>query len=178
MDFKNKKVVLFAALGLALVIFLLWFLFSGLKTTPGTVPSANDSGGKTGSVTAAPVPAGTVVPGTNSTSTDVAKPTAINKIGAGGAVNQRNYAVEVKNDLVTPQKIAVYVGDVVNIAFTSADKTYDFVQPDNGAEWTVSLGKPITLRFSSPNAGQFTYYCKSCGGPGKGPVGYFVVVPR
>lgn len=175
----DKKYLTYGTIGLIVAVAVLVMVLSGGKKEQTGGSGATTTTASKVSPTASAVPAGTVVPGANSsTSADVAKPSSVSTIGANGVVDQRNFSVEVKNDTVTPQKVIVYAGDVVNIGFASADRQYDFVQPDNGMEWTISAGKPIVLSFQSPNIGQFTYYCKSCGGPSKGPVGYFVVVPK
>jgi len=173
-----KKYMIFGAVALVLIAAVLVIVLTGGKSEPevpggGDVPPVDQSG------TYKPVDANTVVPDANSeVDSGVAKPTEVKAVGAGGIVDQRNFQVVVKNDSVSPQKVIVYVGNLVNVAFTSADKQYDFVQPENGMSWTVSKEKPITLTFQSPNPGQFAFYCVSCGGPDKGPVGYFIVVPK
>lgn len=175
----RKIYFIFGAVALVLIVAVLVILSTGGKNGPETPGGAATTTPVSQSDTYKPVDANTVVPDANSqVDSGVAKPTEVKAVGAGGIVDQRNFQVVVKNDSVSPQKVIVYVGNLVNVAFTSADKQYDFVQPENGMSWTVSKEKPITLTFQSPNPGQFTFYCVSCGGPDKGPVGYFVVVPK
>ena len=81
-------------------------------------------------------------------------------------------------DAVSPQKVIVKLLDIVTINFSAVDKSYDMTQPDNGLSWTVPKGGSKNLQFQGSTPGQFTFYCVSCGGPDKGPVGYIVVVPK
>jgi len=93
-------------------------------------------------------------------------------------LSARNFNVVLDGDSVFPQKIIIKLLDMVTINFSAIDKTYDFIQPDNGLAWTVPKGGSKSLQFQGATPGEFTFYCESCGGPDKGPVGYFIVVPK
>lgn len=175
---QNKKTIIYVVVALVLIAGLAYFLISSTGK-PGNETATPGSPTPVAEVpkTALPVPAGTVVPGVNSTGTpaDVAKPTSVSKIG--GAINATNFSIAIANGKISPANINVYLGTPVNITFSS-DQAYGFVQPDNGLSWSVPAGGSATIQFQSNQPGKFIYYCKSCGGPEKGPVGYFVAVSK
>lgn len=184
---QDKKIIIYAVIALLLIAGLVYFLVS-VVSGPGNGGNGGGGGPGTSTSTATstsprpktvlPVPSGTVVPGVNSTtSPDVAKPTSVKPLGGGG-LSSRTFSVSVNKDVVTPQEVDMYVLDDVKITFSAVDKDYTFTQPDLGLTWTVPRGgsKMVPMQFA--NVGKFIYYCASCGGPSKGPVGYFVVVPK
>lgn len=126
------------------------------------------------------VPAGTVVPDANSSGlpAEVAQPESVRLSGGGSSPYLRNFRVVVKNDAVSPMNIVSYAGDILTITFESVDKAYDFVQPDFGLRWQVPAGGSKTFQFQTVNTGKFIFYCSSCGGPDKGPVGYITAAAR
>lgn len=173
----EKHTIISAVAALVLVAGLAYVLVSSNQKLgsggPGTVASSTAS---EGSKTVQQVPPGTVVPDVNSTDTlpDVAKPTSVGDIGG---IKIQNFRVAIANEKVSPANVIVYVGTAMNITFSS-DKEYGFVQPENGLSWSVPAGGSVTIQFQGNQPGKFIYYCKSCGGPAKGPIGYFVAVPR
>lgn len=90
----------------------------------------------------------------------------------------RVFQIQIKNDKFIPNTVIIHANDEADITFTAIDKTYDFIQPDNGYQGTVPKGAPKVLagRFYAP--GKYILYCPSCGGPIKGPIGYIIVVPQ
>ena len=173
----NRKYLIFGAVALVLIVAILVIVLTGGKNepeTPGgaTTTPANQSG------TYKPVDANTVVPGMNSqVDSGIAKPTQVKAVGVND-LSARNFNVVLNGDSVSPQKIIIKLLDIVTINFSAVDKTYDLTQPDNGLSWTVPRGGSKSLQFQGTTSGEFTYYCVSCGGPDKGPIGYFVVVPK
>jgi plastocyanin len=84
----------------------------------------------------------------------------------------------VKNNEFSPATIAAHVGDTISVNFLAEDKDYDFTQPDLGLSAKLLKGKNQLIQVSPTQTGKFTFYCASCGGPAKGPVGYLVVAPK
>lgn len=178
---KNKKILIGSVIGLIAVIVLALLL--------SRVPALSPAGGAQNeaqpsspaaikSQTYEPVSAGISVPGVGAqTSSDVAKPTAVKTIGSDG-ISARTFSISVNGDTVNPEKIIVKTLDIVNITFSAVDKSYTFIQPDYGLTWTVPMGGSKSFQFQGASPGQYKYYCGACGGPGSGPVGYFVVVPK
>lgn len=176
----NKKYIVYGAIALVVAVVVLVIIFSGGKKEPGVTPGAGTvtTGGQRNSDTYKPVSANTQIPDANSKVADgIAKPTTVKAVGAND-LSARNFNVVLDKDTVAPQKVIVKLLDIVTINFSAVDKSYDLTQPDNGLTWTVPKGGSKSLQFQGSTPGQFTFYCVSCGGPQKGPVGYFVVVPK
>lgn len=174
---QNPKLLIYSVAALVLIAGLAYVLVSrNQKPGSGGAGTTASSTASEGSKTVLQAPPGTVVPNLNSTDTpaDVAKPTSVGDIGG---IELQNFSVAIANEKVSPANVIVYVGTAMNITFSS-DKEYGFVQPDNGLSWSVPAGGSVTIQFQGNQPGKFIYYCKSCGGPAKGPVGYFVAVPR
>ena len=74
--------------------------------------------------------------------------------------------------------MVVKQGDTVNLELTAVDANYGFTQPDYGFNAAIPDGKTQTIQFQALNVGNFTFYCASCGGPSKGPVGHIIVVAK
>jgi hypothetical protein len=179
MDFKDKKVIAFAVLGLVLVGVIFWFLSFGSKPAPGVIPPSGKSGAAPGAPkTVLPVPKDIVVPDMNSTSTTVGKPASVKDAGGPSGIDLRNFNISVNGDKVSPDIVAVYQNDIVTMVFSAVDKDYTFVQPDSGLSWTVPKGGSKAVPFQGTNIGKFVYYSPPLGGPAQGPVGFFVVVAR
>ena len=66
-------------------------------------------------------------------------------------------------------------GDIVNLEITAADANYGFTQPDYGLNASIVKGKTQQIQFQALQSGNFEFYCGSCGGPAKGPVGHIIV---
>lgn len=161
--------------------------FVGRSLPPGPIGSSGPGGPGTGDQTAPlpsptreDVPAGTVVPGATSTDLPpgVAQPENVKLSGGASSPYLKDFHVTVKSDVVSPVNIVTYVRDIVTITFESGDKAYDFIQPDLGLKWQVPAGGSKTMQFQTASTGKFIFYCPSCGGPDKGPVGYIVSAPR
>lgn len=109
---------------------------------------------------------------------NVAKPQAVAPAGPGGDAKLRSFAISAKGNQFSPNTVIVKVGDTVHLAVAAMDKDYDFTQPDYGFRIPLPKGKAIPIEFQATAAGKFTFYCKSCGGPSKGPVGYLIVAAK
>ena len=88
------------------------------------------------------------------------------------------FSVSVSGNKFSPDTIIVKVGDRARINFTAVDKDYDFTQPDYGFSVPLPKSQKKIVEFQASAEGKFTFYCKSCGGLSKGPVGYLVVVSK
>jgi heme/copper-type cytochrome/quinol oxidase subunit 2 len=165
-----------AVVAIAAIIF---FVGRSMSTQRGGSNKANVAVAPA-SPTRQEVPAGTTVPEPASANlpSGVAEPQNVKLSGGASSPYLRSFSVEISNDTVSPNNIIAYVGDILTITFESVDKTYDFVQPDFGLRWQVPVGGSKTFQFQTSNPGKFIFYCPSCGGPGKGPVGYVTAVVR
>jgi heme/copper-type cytochrome/quinol oxidase subunit 2 len=179
---RTKVIVLIVAAVVVIAAAIFLSKNTGVKTRintePGTQTSNNpgDSGyaGPT-STTRGEVPDNVVVPGTTSTvSGDVAKPTNVIQVRPDGS-SLREFKIQASGNDFNPSTIIVKQGDSIQISLTAVDKDYDFTQPDYGFNTKVSKGQTRTFPFDATAGGKFTFFCKSCGGPGTGPVGYIIV---
>ncbi len=180
---KNK----FIAVAVILIIFgIIFFVFTGSKSgigLPGVSPGGAPAGGGQGqggnSTTRTPAPANVSVPGATSTvSADVAKPQVVAPAAPGVSKNFRSFKISVGNNVFSPSTVIVNVGDTVHLNLTAADKNYDFTQPDYGFNLEIPKGQTKLLEFQTTTEGKFTFYCKACGGPASGPVGYIIVASQ
>ena len=87
----------------------------------------------------------------------------------------RTFEISVFEDKFSPDTVIVYEGDRPRIKITAIDKDYDFIQPDYGVKQTVFQGETKLVSFRAGETGKFTFFCESCGGPEKGPVGYIII---
>lgn len=116
-----------------------------------------------------------VVPDANATNLpkNVAKPETV--IPSGSAAI-RIFEIKADANKFTPDTLIVNNRDTLKIKLTAVDKDYDFTQPDYGLlNYLAKQGQTRTIEFGTSAPGKFTFYCASCGGPDKGPVGYLVI---
>ena len=180
----NKKTI-FIGVGILVLVAVAALLIFGNKNAPPTGGANNGGGNATGTTdgeqvtkTYAPISGDVNIPDVNSqVDSGVANPTEVKQVGTNN-ISERDFSIVLDKDAATPQKVIVKLLDIVTINFSAIDKTYDMTQPDNGLSWTVPKGGAKSLQFQGSTPGQFTFYCVSCGGPDKGPVGYIVVVPK
>ena len=83
--------------------------------------------------------------------------------------------MKAENNSFIPDTVVVNKGDVVHIDLTAVDKDYAFTQPDYGFDSPIAKGKTRAIEFQAVAGGKITFFCKICGGPEKGPVGYLIV---
>jgi len=126
------------------------------------------------------VPSNVTVPnkGASSTPAGVAVPVVQGAGDPSGDVSYRSFNISIQNDAYTPNTVIVNQGDTVNLELTAVDAAYGFDQPDYGFNAAIPQGKTQTIQFQALQTGSFTFYCASCGGPSKGPVGHIVVVAK
>lgn len=106
---------------------------------------------------------------------NVARPTFVSNPDSAGI---RSFSLAVSNGLLSPDTVIVKLRDIVRLTFASADKKYDFYQPEYGWGQSVAKGRSASLEFQASAAGTFTFFCRSCGGPERGPRGTLIVVSK
>ena len=109
---------------------------------------------------------------------NVAVPTNVAPANPQNSASWRAFDINVEGAQFKPNTIAVYVGDVVHVTFHAVDQSYDFTQPDYGFKVSLPKGQATLVELEATAPGKFSFYCASCGGPQKGPVGYLVVEPK
>lgn len=179
----NKKMLLFSTLGLVLVIILVWFLIKGINqvsTSPSKATTPNNSQMVAStSKTRTPISPDMKVPGVGEKVSDnIATPQVVVAAAPGATAQDRSFNITVSADQFLPSTIIINAGDTARINLTAKDKNYDFYQPDYGFSLQLNTGATKLLLFQGTNAGKFTFYCRSCGGPDKGPTGFIEVVPK
>jgi len=94
-----------------------------------------------------------------------------------GSVSYRSFNITIKNGAYSPNTVIVKQGDTVNLVLTAVGANYAFTQPDYGFNAQIPEGGTKVVQFEAVQSGEFTFYCGSCGGPSKGPVGHIIVTP-
>lgn len=159
----------------AVVLVAVFVKRGGTGVTGGVTPKAT---APTGPVTRQSGIGNVTVPevGAKDAPKDVAVPQNVAPGAPSGNTKLRIFGISVSGDKFTPNAVIVNFGDTVHINLTASDKDYDFFQPDYGLLAVLTKGQTKAAEFQATAAGKFTFYCRSCGGPAKGPVGYLVVV--
>jgi plastocyanin len=185
---QNKQKITFIIIGVVIVILLGIVLFVPRPKTSSPAQSQSGAANQTASIpqstTVAPVPANVVVPneGDKNVASGVAAPqiqTAAHP--SGGSASYRQFPISAgndaaNNDVFTPATVIVNKGDIIDLEITAVNHDYDFTQPDYGfSAVLLPKGKTTKVQFEALNVGKFTFYCTSCGGPAKGPVGYIII---
>jgi heme/copper-type cytochrome/quinol oxidase subunit 2 len=176
----NKKEIIIIGAAVAIVaIGLGIYYWSGASRQKS--PATNVQTTSTTS-TIQPLPTGTpiIVPTQNATSVPagVAAPTIVASGSLSGVTSYRSFNISISGGAFSPNTIIVNKGDTVHINLTAVDGNYDFTQTDMGLSMAVAKGQTKIVQFDANTVGKLTFYCKSCGGPGKGPIGYIEVVGK
>lgn len=127
------------------------------------------------------VPEGVTVPdkGATNVPANVAVPTVVGQTNTQSGAGFRGFDIMVKGDAFVPDTVIVKAWDTADMWLTAADKDYDFTEPDYGVNVALPRGQRTHIQFGvGGSAGKFTFYCKRCGGPESGPLGYLVVVAK
>lgn len=179
----KKKTILIVAVIVVIVVVIVAFIVAGMQK--GSAPSAptnnvGEQASSSASATNLPVPANVVVPdaGAQNVSPDVAVPQVVSPAAPGVDSKYRSFNIIVQNGVFVPSTVAVNLGDTVNLQIGSVGGDYDFTQPDLGFHVALPDGENKKIQFSPMAAGKFVFYCSSCGGPAKGPVGYIIVTGK
>jgi len=147
-----------------------------LEEEVATMPAAEKDNFK------AEVPVDTVVPelDTNLSADqqkEIALPAIVVPAAIGSESKFRTFKISAENDTFIPTKVIANAGDTVHIDFTAVDKSYDIMFPGYNMRQSAKAGETKILEFQALHAGDFTYYCPSCGGPSMGPIGHIIIVP-
>ena len=179
---KKRNLILVVVIVVVIIFAIIAVLVLGHKKAnapegAGGVGMAGSGTAMPSSTTYAPVPANVVVPSAGATSTgDVAVPKIESAAAPNASTKYRSFTIMVDGNGFTPSTVAVNVGDTVNLQIGATSGNYDFTQPDLGFHVLLPQGQTKTVQFSPMTAGKYLFYCSSCGGPAKGPVGYIIVV--
>ncbi len=161
------------------VVFVGIFLL--VERQPGT--SAIQAGGNAkpnATATREVAPQNIVVPNQNSQNVPqgVAIPQTVSPASQVSSASNRDFSIKIEANAFTPDTIIVRKFDVINLTVNAVDGNYDLTQPDYGLNLSAPKGTSKTFQFQAYLEGKFTFYCASCGGPEKGPIGYLVVAPK
>jgi len=183
---NTKKIVIIVVILVVIAAVVVLVVLGGnIGSMPGAgTGSFGNSGGANSSTPAAsvthlPTPANVVVPDAGAVGTGgVAVPQVESPAAPGVSAKYRSFNIIVQNGEFIPSTIAVNLGDTVNLQIGAVGGTYDFTQPDLGFNVPLPNGENKKIQFAAMSAGKFVFYCSSCGGPAKGPVGYIVVAGK
>jgi len=173
LDQKKTITIIVAVVVIALFIGASFFI----KRSPSPIPQAGTPAADEGPKTRSAPPQNVVVPEKNSANVpeNVAKPQIVNPSSPTSQANFRSFDLGVDGDKFVPDTVIVRAGDTIRLNITAVDKNYDFTQPDFGFSAPLLKGQEKVIAFGATAAGKFTFFCKSCGGPDKGPVGYIII---
>ena len=170
------RIVVGAAVFIIIILFAWEFFFHASGVKPVQAPGASSS---SKSATWADAPAKIVVPEKGSpVAANVAPPETVGAAAPGSSSDYRSFTVKINLNAFVPDTVIVNQGDVAHVNITAVDHDYDFFQPDYGLSAVIPKGQTKTIQFGATASGKFTFYCKSCGGPEQGPVGYLVIAPK
>lgn len=189
---EKKKLIIEVAVGVVVLVGVILIVVYALRGTGaggvGLSPAQSStqlqySGGfynrsaSSTSSTVAAVPADTSVPNKGSTSTpsNVAVPVVQGPGSPSGDVSYRSFNISIDGGAYSPNTVIVKQGDTVNLELKAVDANYAFTQPQYHFNDPIAKGKTQTVQFQASQVGNFTFYCGSCGGPSKGPVGHLIV---
>lgn len=145
----------------------------------GGMSGSGSAGTPQGSPTWAPAPSNAVAPDEGAATTSVtggaAVPVAQAPAAPDSTASYRGFSISIAKNAYSPSTVIVNQGDTVNLSITARDGNYGFAQPDYGLNAAINKGQTKTIQFQALQSGKFTFYCGSCGGPSKGPVGYIIV---
>jgi heme/copper-type cytochrome/quinol oxidase subunit 2 len=184
MDTKKKilMVIVLAVVILAVIVFAGYEWRANAPTVSTSVPASNSNSGAASAptpsiVTRTAVPANTVVPDKGATGipANVAVPAVQGPGDPAGNVSYRSFNIKIENNVFSPSTVIVKQGDTVNLSLTAVDGNYGFTQPDYGFNAPIAKGQTKNAQFQVLQSGDFLFYCGSCGGPSKGPVGHIIV---
>jgi heme/copper-type cytochrome/quinol oxidase subunit 2 len=185
MDAK-KKIMIVTVIAVVILAVIVFAGYEWRTNTPATSTNPAPASSSNSGVTAAPassvvtrtsVPANTVVPdkGATGTPANVAVPAVQGPGDSAGNVSYRSFNIKIENNAFSPSTVIVKQGDTVNISLTAVDGNYGFTQPDYGFNAPIAKGQTKNAQFQVLQSGDFLFYCGSCGGPSKGPVGHIIV---
>jgi heme/copper-type cytochrome/quinol oxidase subunit 2 len=178
----NKNKIIALVVILVVVVLAISFVFKNKTQTvqnqPQPTPQTSVGGQKSQTWQAPPENVTVPEAGQTNVPEGVAVPKNVSPASVVSDAKMRVFEMKIENNKFTPQEFIVKQGDIFDANVTAIDKDYDFTQPDYGFNLSIKKGETKRVQFQATAAGKFIFYCKSCGGPEKGPVGYLVVVPK
>lgn len=176
---KSRLLTAAEVIGLVVVVVIIGIIINRIVTSRVNNGAVQPATSSTVSQTVSDVPADIYVPDAGEEAKgDVAVPSAVVEAAPGVEAKARSYAIAVNGNAFSPSTVIVRAGDTTSIRFTAQDKDYDFVQPDLGLSSKLLRGKEQLIQVSPSTPGRYQFFCQSCGGPDKGPVGYLIVAPN
>lgn len=185
---KKKLLIIVGIVALAIVAISFGYWLGGGGTTSSSeqssgvgastgLPGTPASSTSPGIPAVAAVPPNTSVPDEGATDAppDVAVPVTQSAGNPAGTVSYRSFNISIDDGAYDPSTVIVKQGDTVNLELTAVDANYEFTQPNYGFNDSIMKGETQTIQFQALRSGDFTFYCESCGGPSKGPVGHLIV---
>ncbi|MBI2888915.1 MAG: cupredoxin domain-containing protein [Candidatus Liptonbacteria bacterium] len=184
---QEKKYLMLSIAGIVLVVILAIVAITVRRSAvvpggekQGQVLSGTQAPGEVSTRQAAP--ADVKVPELNAsgTSANVGVPQVAvgSSRDAASSARYRSFDVKVEGNAFAPDTVIVNQGDTVRINLLAVDKDYEFIQPELGYNFPLLKGKSQPLAFSATSAGDFLFYCASCGGPSSGPKGHIIIAPK
>lgn len=178
----NKKEIIIIAVAVLIVALGGGIYYWSSKHSGGLFGgnSSSTTSGISSSTTMQPITSNVTVPDQNASSVPagVAAPAIVASGSPSGTTKYRSFDIKISGGAYTPSTVIVNTGDTVHINLTAVDAAYDFTQPDMGLSLAIPKGSTKVVQFDANTAGKLTFYCKSCGGPMKGPTGYIEVVAK
>lgn len=183
----SKQTIGIIVAAVVVLAMILIFGFSGGGAPGGTniLGTDGEDAGPTGPVTQEALPRNVVIvvpdKGAENVPENVAVPENVSPSNVAGTASFRTFpTLKMENNKLGPQDtVTTYVGDTVTLYIEAVDADYDFTMPNYGfREIPIPKGDTKKIAFTATAEGKFTFFCQSCGGPEKGPVGYLVVVPK
>ncbi len=178
---SSKTIIALIVIGLILagaVGFGVWYFKSGGEASEEEVGVSQPQAPVPSKVSA---PANVVVPEVSSTISipaNFAKPSVVADAAPNAETKFRIFNLSVEKNKVSPDTLAVYLGDTVHVEIVAVDKDYSLAQPDYSFEWNLPKGASKTFEFSAVSEGKFSFFCESCANSENIPVAYLVVVKK
>lgn len=173
----DKKKIVISLAAVAILALGVWWLNPKSPGEPGDRTTALVESGGT---TVGEVPKNVVIPEKESENLpeNLAKPEVVTPAGPNTTSNFRSFVIKAEGNKYIPDTVIVRERDTIHIEMTAVDRNYDFTQPDYGFKAKISKGKTGIIEFQALRVGRFAFFCESCGGPGKGPVGTLIVAEK
>jgi heme/copper-type cytochrome/quinol oxidase subunit 2 len=185
---NRKKLIIIALAAVVVIIVVVVFVVTREREAATSVssggnygtPGAGPASSAPAPVTRLPAPANVLVPeaGAQNAVPNIAVPQVESAAAPGVDAKYRSFNIIIENGQFMPSTVAVNLGDVVQLQVGAVGGNYDFIQPDYGLRASLPNGVSKKIEFGATAPGKFVFYCSSCGGPAKGPVGYLIVVGK
>jgi len=183
---KQKKIVIGAAAAVVVIVIVAVisvFLMNGPQKNAPSVAGNNPQTTNTTTApravpTRLPTPTNVIVPeaGAMNVPANIAVPQVEAAASPSGNSKYRSFNIIIQAGQFIPNTVTVNLGDIVNLEVGAVGAGYDFTQPDYDIKASIPDNGSKRIQFGAAATGKFVFYCSSCGGPAKGPLGYLIVV--